>query len=166
MKRAGEDGDSPAIDSQPDARGLRVALIVSRFNEDVTRRLLEGASRCLDRLGGSQADRTVLRVPGAWELQAAAQWAARTRRFDAIVALGALIRGETPHFEVLAHQVARGLARVTLDESVPVSFGVLTTDDLGQALARAGDGPDNKGWEAALAAVEMARLRREFERRG
>ena len=161
MKRADEAHPAPGTDPRFDARGLRIVLIVSRFNEDVTRRLLDGALRCLDRCGGSGDDRRVVHVPGAWELQVAAHWLAQRGDPDAIVALGALIRGETPHFDVLADQVARGLGRVTLDTSIPVIFGVLTTNDMDQAMARAGDGADNKGWEAALAAVEMARLRRD-----
>jgi 6,7-dimethyl-8-ribityllumazine synthase len=136
---------------------MRIGLAVSRFSREVTERLLSGALACLDHHGGDAADRTVVHVPGAWELQLAAQRLARHGRHDAVLALGCLIRGETPHFDVLAHQVAAGLGRVGLDESLPVIFGVLTTENLEQALARSEDGPSNKGWEAALAAIEMVR---------
>jgi len=138
-----------------DARGLRVAVLVSRFNEDVTGRLLEGARIALAEHGASDQDVTVVHVPGAWELPQTAAKAASTGRFDAIVALGCVVRGETPHFEYVCSQVSLGLGAVARERGVPVTFGVLTTDDRAQALARAAEGPDNKGYEAALTAVEM-----------
>ncbi len=163
MKLPGDAGPAAAGGAgAADARGLRVALIVSRFNHEVTERLLRGALSCLDEHGGIDADRTIVHVPGSWELQVAARWLADAGEVDAIVALGALIRGETPHFDVLADQVARGLGRVALDSSIPVIFGVLTTENPEQAMARAGEGRDNKGWEAARAAIEMVLLRREL----
>ena len=151
---------------RPDGSGVRVALVVSRFNHDVTSRLLAGAEACLDRHGCGAARRRVVHVPGAWELQFAAQRLAEGGGFDVVVALGALIRGETPHFDYLAQQVARGLGRVGLDSGVPTIFGVLTTDNVAQALARSEDGADNKGWEAALAALELVAALRELDLAG
>lgn len=141
-----------------DGSRVRAALVVSRFNEPVTEALLEGAIRCLDRHGCTAERRKVLRVPGAWEIPFAAKKLAAEGGHDVIVGLGALIRGETPHFDVLAAEVARGLGQVGLDSGIPTIFGVLTTDTAAQARARSGSGSDNKGWEAALAALEMANL--------
>jgi len=146
-----------------DGSGIRVALVVARFNDLVTSKLLSGAEDCLERHGCAEELRTVVRVPGSWELPQAAKKLAERGDFDAIVALGALIRGETPHFEYLAAQVARGLARIALDSGIPTIFGVLTTDTMDQALARAGLKTGNKGWEAALSALEMVNLFREIE---
>jgi 6,7-dimethyl-8-ribityllumazine synthase len=147
-----------------DGTGIRVALVVSRFNDLVTAKLLSGAEDCLERHGCTADCRTVVRVPGAWELPLAANKLAAGGGFDAIVALGALIRGETPHFDFLAAQVARGLAQIGLETGVPTIFGVLTTDTIDQAMSRAGAKTGNKGWEAALSAVEMVNLFRDFER--
>lgn len=141
-----------------DGSRIRVALVVSRFNESVTEKLLDGAVRCLDRHGCGEKRRTVVRVPGAWEIPFAAKAVSAQGRYDVIIGLGALIRGETPHFDVLAAEVARGLGQVGLDSGIPTIFGVLTTDTVEQAQARSGAGSDNKGWEAALAALEMANL--------
>jgi len=149
-----------------DARGLRVALVVSRFNDLVTERLLAGAVDCLARHGGGEDERTIVRVPGSWELPLAAKRAAASGKFDAVVALGALIRGETPHFDVLAAAVSKGLAQVALSEGVPVIFGVLTTDTVEQALDRAGSKAGNKGWDSALSAIEMVHLFRDMNRTG
>jgi 6,7-dimethyl-8-ribityllumazine synthase len=163
MKRERPEGqDAEGREVRHDARGMRIGIAVSRFNHEVTARLLAGAKACLDRHGSDPSQRTVVHVPGAWELQLAAQRLAATGRYDAIIALGALIRGETPHFDVLAHQVARGLGRVSLDASLPVIFGVLTTENVEQALARSEDGPANKGFEAALAAIEMVDVVRDL----
>ena len=159
MKRTHQQvADAERMGAGFDARGMRLALTVSRFNSEVTSRLLAGAERCLDGHGGDPGDRIVVHVPGSWELQLAAKKLAASGKFDAVVALGALVRGETSHFDVLAHQVARGLAQVSLETSIPVIFGVLTTDTMEQALERAGEGADNKGWEAALAAIAMVSL--------
>jgi 6,7-dimethyl-8-ribityllumazine synthase len=147
-----------------DGSGIKVALVVSRFNDVVTAKLLSGAEDCLERHGCKADGRTVVRVPGAWELPLAAKKLAAGGGFDAIVALGALIRGETPHFDYLAAQVARGLAQIGLDSGIPTIFGVLTTDTTDQAVARAGAKTGNKGWEAALSALEMVNLFRDLER--
>lgn len=143
-----------------DASGLRVAIVVARFNDFVTERLLEGALAALRRCGAPDEALTVLRVPGAFEIPAATRLAAQTGRFDAVVCLGCLIRGATPHFEFIAEAVAHGITAAAADTGVPMTFGVLTTNSAEQALERAGPGPDNKGAEAALAAVEMATLAR------
>lgn len=138
-----------------EAAGLRVAILASRFNAQITDRLLEGALKALREHGAEAENIETWRVPGAWELPQAAARAARAGRFDAIVALGCVIRGQTPHFEYVCTEATLGLGAVARDGDVPLAFGVLTTDDLEQAMARAGDGPDNKGWEAAMAALEM-----------
>ena len=140
------------------AAGCRFALIVSRFNEAITRRLRDGAREALTEAGAAAADVEEFPVPGAFELPQAARGAAETGRFDAIVALGCVIRGETPHFEYISSAVAHGLMAAAGETGVPVTFGVLTTDTEAQAVARAGEGHDNKGFEAAAAAVEMAKL--------
>ncbi|MEQ1857057.1 MAG: 6,7-dimethyl-8-ribityllumazine synthase [Longimicrobiales bacterium] len=138
-----------------EAEGLRVAVLAARFNADITDRLVEGATRALLERGAAPSEVETIRVPGAWELPQAAARAAETERFDAIVALGCVIRGETPHFDYVCTQATLGLGAVARSARVPVAFGVLTTDDLAQARARAGQGDDNKGYEAALAALEM-----------
>lgn len=148
------------VEGSLDASQVRAALVVSRFNDLVTERLLTGAVSCLERLGQPAAQRTVVRVPGAWELPLAAAQAARSGRFDAVIALGALIRGATPHFDVIAAQAASGLAAVARETGVPVGFGLLTTETLEQALDRAGGKAGNKGAEAAASAVEMVQLLR------
>jgi len=144
------------IEGKPPARGLRVAIVVSKYHDFVTDRLQAGALAALD-AAGVGADRiVVVRVPGAFELPSAAQHAAADGTNDAVVCLGCLIRGETPHFEFIASAVAHGLTAAAAATGVPITFGVLTTNSVEEAIARAGDGPANKGWEAASAAVEMA----------
>ena len=143
-----------------DAKGFRFGLVVSRFNELLTGRLLEGALDCLARHGADEDDLTLVRVPGAWELALVAGRLAQSGKVDAIVALGVLVRGATPHFEVLAAETAKGLAQVGLASGVPVSFGVLTCDTLEQALERSGAKAGNKGWQAAQSAIEMDQLYR------
>ncbi len=143
--------------------GKRFALVVSRFNELVTERLAAGARACLLQHGVREEDIDTYAVPGAWELPAVAQRAARTGRYGGIVALGCVIRGETPHFEYVAGEAAKGLAAAALATDVPVAFGLLTTDTPDQALARAGGKSGNKGWEAALSVLEMSDLHRQME---
>jgi 6,7-dimethyl-8-ribityllumazine synthase len=156
---------SRTLEGRGDGKGLRVAIVVSKFNRPVTDRLLEGARACLVEHGCDSRGLLVVRVPGAWELpQAAARLVARGD-LDAIVALGAVIRGETAHFDFICQQTARGLTQVGLDSGIPVIFGVLTTDSAAQALARSGRGEGdkcNKGEEAALAALEMVDLYRQL----
>jgi 6,7-dimethyl-8-ribityllumazine synthase len=150
------------MEGRLDAKGMRFALVVARTNDFVATRLLAGAEDCLERHGAGADARTVVRVPGSWEIPQAAARLAASGKFDAVVALGALIRGETPHFDVLAAEVAKGLAQTALQHGLPVSFGVVTADSLEQAIERAGAKSGNKGWDAALAAVEMVSLYRQM----
>jgi 6,7-dimethyl-8-ribityllumazine synthase len=143
-----------------DASGLRTAIVVSRFNPEVTGRLREGAVGALIEAGASESRIDVFEVPGAFELPQAARAVAETGRFDAVICLGCVIRGETPHFEYISSAVAHGITAAAGDTGVPIAFGVLTTNTLEQAMARATDTPDNKGREAAAAAIEMAALYR------
>ncbi len=138
--------------------GRRIAVVASRFNEEITVRLLDGAVQCLVRHGVRFEDIDVVWVPGAWELPVAAERLLASERYDALVAVGAVIRGETPHFDYVAGAAATGLAALQRDYGVPVGFGVITTNDDAQAEARAGGAHGNKGWDAALAVLEMADL--------
>ncbi|HEV3058263.1 MAG TPA: 6,7-dimethyl-8-ribityllumazine synthase [Vicinamibacterales bacterium] len=136
--------------------GRRIAVVVAKFNAFVTDRLQNGALAALAAAGVDAGDVTIVRVPGSFEIPLAAQHAAETGRFDAVVCLGCLIRGETSHFEYISSAVAQGLASAAAATGVPMAFGVLTTNSAEEALARAGEGPGNKGHEAALAALEMS----------
>jgi 6,7-dimethyl-8-ribityllumazine synthase len=138
--------------------GLKFALVVSRFNSFITERLLEGALDCLRRQGVGEDQLLVVRVPGAWEIPLAAKRLAQAKTHDAVVCLGAVIRGSTPHFDYVAAEVSKGIAQVTLETGVPISFGILTTDTLEQAVERAGSKAGNKGFAAAAAAIEMVNL--------
>jgi len=140
------------------AEGLRFAVVVSKYNDFVTDRLLAGALAALSAAGAAPTDITIVRVPGSFEIPLAAQHAGESGRFDAIVCLGCLIRGETAHFEYIASAVSHGLTEAAAVTGVPMAFGVLTTNSVEEALARASTGPDNKGHEAAMAAVEMAEV--------
>jgi 6,7-dimethyl-8-ribityllumazine synthase len=142
----------------PAGAGRRAVVVASRFNETVTRSLVEGALDALVRHGVAFDDVDVIWVPGAWELPIAARKAMSTERYDVVVALGAVIRGETPHFDFVAGESSRGLADASRDADIPVGFGLLTCDTLEQALQRAGGEHGNKGWDAAVAALEMADL--------
>ncbi|MDA1081282.1 MAG: 6,7-dimethyl-8-ribityllumazine synthase [Gemmatimonadetes bacterium] len=142
----------------PAGDGRRIAVLASRFNDEVTKKLLNGAVECLVRHGVKLDDIDTVWVPGAWELPAAAERLLATERYDAIVAVGAVIRGETPHFDYVAGEAARGLAALQREFAVPIGFGVLTTDNDDQAEARSGGAHGNKGADAALAALEMADL--------
>ncbi|NPB05896.1 MAG: 6,7-dimethyl-8-ribityllumazine synthase [Aquificae bacterium] len=136
----------------------RFAIVASRFNSAIVDRLIEGALDCLLRHGVKEENVLVVKVPGAWELPLAAKRLAGRDDFDAVIALGAVIRGATPHFEFVAAEVSKGLAAVALETGKPVTFGVITADTLEQAVERAGTKQGNKGWEAALAALEMVDL--------
>ncbi|HVQ17010.1 MAG TPA: 6,7-dimethyl-8-ribityllumazine synthase [Vicinamibacterales bacterium] len=140
------------------ASGRRFAIVVSSFNKEFAEGLLRGARAALSECGVSDADVTIVRVPGAFEIPLAARHLIMTERFDAVVCLGCLIKGDTMHFEYISESVSHGLMAVSADTGVPVTFGVLTTLTEEQAAARAADGPDNKGREAALAAVEMTTI--------
>lgn len=142
--------------------GLKIGIVISRFNKMITERLLSGALDTLERHGILQDDITVVRVPGSFEIPVAAQRLAQTGKFDAIVCLGAVIRGETPHFNYISSQVSRGIGEVALKYDLPVTFGVITADTVEQAVNRSGTKQGNKGAEAAISAVEMANLFKEL----
>jgi 6,7-dimethyl-8-ribityllumazine synthase len=146
------------------AAGLRAVILAARFNHFIVDHLVDGAADCLRRHGASEA--TVVRAPGAYELPFVCQALARSGRYDAVIAVGAVIRGSTAHFDYVAGTCARGLAQVSLDTGVPVTFGVLTTDTIEQAIERAGTKAGNKGWEAALGAIEMVSLARALKAHG
>jgi 6,7-dimethyl-8-ribityllumazine synthase len=146
------------IEGGLDARGLKAALVASRFNDFIVSRLISGAIDALVRHGASEGDITIVRVPGAFEIPQAVSAMVRSGQHDVVVALGAVIRGSTPHFDYIAAEVAKGVAQTALQASIPVSFGVLTTDTIEQAIERAGSKAGNKGAEAAMSAIEMANL--------
>lgn len=145
------------------ARNARFGIILSRFNSFISERLLEGAIDMLDRHGAESSNIEVVRVPGAYEMPLAAKAMAASKRYDALIALGVVIRGETPHFEYVAGQCAAGLAQVSMQFNIPMGFGVLTVDTVEQAIERAGSKAGNKGAEAALAAIEMGNLVRQLQ---
>ena len=138
------------------------AIVVSRFNDFISSKLVEGALDALRRHGGSEEQVSLVKVPGAFEIPMAAKKLAESDQFDAIICLGAVIRGSTPHFEYVASEASKGIAFVALESKIPVTFGVLTTDNLEQAIERAGSKSGNKGWDAAVAAMEMVNLFREM----
>jgi len=146
------------FEGQLSASGLRFAIIVSRFNSFITERLLGGAMDALTRTGANADDIDLVRVPGSWEVPIVAGELARQKRYDGIICLAAVIRGETPHFDYVASEAAKGIAHVSTDTGVPVAFGVLTTNTLEQAVDRAGAKSGNKGFDAAMTAIEMANL--------
>ncbi len=149
---------SAVIEGVLNASGKRFGLVVSRFNELITRKLLEGAIDCLVRHNASGENITIAWVPGAFEIPVAAKKMALSGKYDAVVCLGAVIRGSTPHFDYVAAEVSKGVAAVSLESNIPVVFGVLTTDTIEQAVERAGTKSGNKGWDAALGAIEMSDL--------
>jgi 6,7-dimethyl-8-ribityllumazine synthase len=148
----------PEFAGTPVGQGRRIAVIVSRFNEAITQCLVDGAMDALTRHGVTYENIDVVWVPGAWELPAAARALLASERYHALVALGAVIRGDTPHFDVVARESTRGLAEAGAEFDTPVTLGVLTCDNIDQAAARAGGTHGNKGWDAAIAALEMADL--------
>jgi 6,7-dimethyl-8-ribityllumazine synthase len=154
------------IEGQLTAHDLRLAVVVARFNDFITGRLLTGALDALARAGCPDENIEVIKVPGSWELPVVAAELAHGRRHDAIICLGAVIRGETPHFDYVAGEAAKGLAKVAVETGVPVAFGVLTTETLEQAVNRAGAKSGNKGFDAAFTAIEMANLMRRIRRDG
>ena len=144
------------------AADIRFALVVSRFNDFIGQKLVEGAVDCIRRHGGSEEQITIYRCPGAFELPMVAKKVALSGRHDAIIALGVIIRGSTPHFDVIAAEATKGIAQVSLDTGVPVACGVLTTENLEQAIERAGTKAGNKGFDAAMTAIEMVNLYRQI----
>lgn len=141
-----------------DASNRKFAMVVSRFNELISNKLLEGAIDCLIRHGASLKDLTIVWVPGSFEIPMATAKLVNSKKYNAVICLGAVIRGATPHFDYISSEVAKGVAQTGLQNQFPVSFGVLTTDTLEQALERAGTKAGNKGWDAAISAIEMADL--------
>ncbi|MDH3443720.1 MAG: 6,7-dimethyl-8-ribityllumazine synthase [Deltaproteobacteria bacterium] len=153
------------IESKPDARGLRIGIIVSRFNQFITDKLLDGALDGLKSHGGDDERITVVRVPGAFEISLMAEKMAAGGEYDALVCLGAVIRGDTPHFEYVSDAVTRGVLASMRQHEIPIGFGVLTTNDSQQAMERSGEKDANKGYEAALTAVEMVNVMRQVSRK-
>jgi 6,7-dimethyl-8-ribityllumazine synthase len=149
---------SQTIQGMFNAKGRQFAIIISRFNELISNKLLEGAKDCLLRHMADEKSITIYWVPGSFEIPVLAQKLASGKKYDAIICLGAVIRGDTPHFEYIASEVAKGIAQVSLTNSIPVSFGIITADTIEQALERAGIKAGNKGWDAALSAIEMVDL--------
>jgi 6,7-dimethyl-8-ribityllumazine synthase len=146
------------IEGRISAEGFRFAILVSRFNDFISSKLVEGAMDALKRHGGNEDQVSLIKVPGAFEIPLAAKKLAESGKFNAIICLGAVIRGSTPHFDYVAAEVSKGIAQVALESKIPVTFGVLTTENLEQAIERAGSKSGNKGWDAAIAAMEMVNL--------
>lgn len=147
------------------AKGLKFGLVVSRFNDFIGSKLLEGAVDTLLRSGASDGDIDVVKVPGSFETPVAAQAMIKNGRYDAVICLGAIIRGSTPHFDYIASEAAKGIAKLSLEAGLPISFGIITADNLEQAIERAGTKSGNKGRDAALSAIEMANLFKELGKR-
>jgi len=143
-------------------KGLKVGIVAARFNDFITSRLLDGALDGLQRHGVAEADIDIVKVPGSYEIPLAAKMLAQSRKFNAIICLGAVIRGATPHFEYVSAEVSKGAASVSMETGLPVIFGVLTTDTIEQAIERAGTKSGNKGWDAALSAIEMANVMKQL----
>lgn len=146
------------------ARGLKFGIVMSRFNNFITERLLEGALDALRRCGAEEDDWDIVRVPGAFEIPLIAKMMAETKKYDAIICLGSIIRGATPHFAYIATEVTKGIAHLSLENEIPISFGVLITDNIEQAIERAGTKTGNKGFDAAMSAIEMANLTKELRK--
>ena len=155
---------SNVIEGKLLAEGKKFALVVSRFNDFITGRLLSGAVDALTRCGAKDENIDVIRVPGAFEIPLVAKKLAQKGRYDAVICLGAVIRGATPHFDYVSAEVSKGIAQVSLETNIPIIFGVVTTDTIEQAIERAGTKSGNKGWSAAMAAIEMANLIEAVER--
>ena len=141
-----------------DAKGKTFGIAISRFNEFITQKLLDGALDCLERHGAEDGKITVVWVPGSFEIPYAAYKMAKSEKFDAVICLGTVIRGQTPHFDYIAGEVSKGVAKISLKTGVPTIFGIITADNLEQAIERAGTKAGNKGWDAALSAIEMVKL--------
>jgi 6,7-dimethyl-8-ribityllumazine synthase len=154
----------PVYNGQLNGKGQKHAVVVSRFNELLTSKLLEGTLDCLRRHGVADKDIIVTWVPGSFEIPYAAQKLAISKKYDAVICLGALIRGDTPHFDFIAAEAAKGIAKAAMDVQMPVVFGIITADSLDQAIERAGTKAGNKGWDAALSAIEMVDLYRQIDK--
>jgi len=153
---------SKVIEGKLDARGLKFGIVVSRFNDFIGERLLNGALDALLRSGADENDIDIVKVPGSFEIPLAAKKLAKSKQYDSIICLGAVVRGATPHFEYISAEVTKGIASISLEYETPVSLGVITTDNLEQAIERAGSKSGNKGWDAAISAIEMANLFKEL----
>lgn len=152
-----------SIEGQLNAAGLRIGLIASRFNSFIVEHLVSGAVDAIVRHGGKEKDITIVRVPGSFEISVVAQRMAQSGKYDALVALGAIIRGSTSHYDLVCSETAKGIAKVSLDAGLPVMFGVITTDSIEQAIERSGTKAGNKGAEAAVGAIEMANIMRQLK---
>ena len=146
------------IEGKLSAEGCNFAIVAGRFNDFITQKLVDGAIDCLKRHGAVEENITLVKVPGAFEIPLIAEKLAGSKKYDAIICTGAVIKGSTPHFDYVANEVSKGIAHVGLQHGLPVIFGVLTTDSLEQAIERAGTKAGNKGWDAALAAIEMTQI--------
>jgi 6,7-dimethyl-8-ribityllumazine synthase len=144
------------------AKGLKFAIVAARFNDFITSRLLDGALDALQRHGAAEGDIEIVKVPGSYEIPLAAKTLAQSKKYHAVICLGAVIRGATPHFEYVSAEVSKGVAAVSMESGLPVIFGVLTTDTIEQAVERAGTKAGNKGWDAALSAIEMTNVMRQL----
>ena len=140
------------------AKGVKFGIVVSRFNDFINKRLLDGALDALSRHGAEDENISIVKVPGSFEIPLMAKKLADSGKYDAIICLGTVIRGATPHFEYISAEVTKGIAKVTLDSGIPISFGILTTDNIEQAIERAGTKSGNKGWDAAMSAIEMVNV--------
>jgi 6,7-dimethyl-8-ribityllumazine synthase len=149
---------SKVIKGVLDAEGKNFGIVISRFNDFITQKLLDGALDCLKRHGSDDEKITIVWVPGSFEIPYAAQRMAKSKKYEAIICLGTVIKGATPHFDYIAAEVAKGIARISQETGTPTIFGVITADNLEQAIERAGTKAGNKGWDAALSAIEMAKL--------
>jgi 6,7-dimethyl-8-ribityllumazine synthase len=146
------------VQGELQAKGLKFGVVVSRFNDFITGKLLEGAEDALLRHGAKSDDIEVVKVPGAFEIPIIAKKLAQKKAYDAVICLGTVIRGATPHFDYVSAEVSKGIAQASMDTGVPIAFGILTTDNIEQAVERAGSKSGNKGWDAAITAIEMARV--------
>lgn len=144
------------------AAGLKIAIVVSRFNEFFSEKLLDGALDCIKRHGGNEKDVSIIRVPGSFEIPYAASKLAKLGKYDSVICLGVVVRGQTPHYEYINNEVAKGIAKISLDRDLPVIFGLVTADTLEQAIERCGSKAGNKGFDAAMTAIEMINLFKEL----
>jgi len=150
------------IQGELSGKGLKVGIVAARFNDFITSRLVDGALDGLQRHGVAETDIEIVRVPGAYEIPLVAKRLAQTKKYNVIICLGAVIRGATPHFEYVSAEVSKGVASVSMESDLPIIFGVLTTDTIEQAIERAGSKGGNKGWDAALSAIEMANVMKQL----
>jgi len=151
-------GSMKVFEGELQAKGLKFAVIVSRFNDFICSKLMDGAIDALMRHGASEQNIEIIKVPGSFEIPLAAKKVASKKKHDAVICLGAIIRGATPHFDYVAAEASKGIAQASLDSGIPIAFGVLTTDTIEQAVERAGTKSGNKGWDCAMVAIEMAQL--------